>query len=143
LAATAGGTYSRYADDLAFSWSTRRSNEELNRFLALLARIVREEGFRVNPLKTSIRRAGERQRLAGVVINARPNVERKEYDLLRAILHNAGQTGPAGQNRRQHPRFREHLAGRISWVNQLNPARGEQLLVAFQGIDWSEAAAGR
>ena len=58
LAVAAGGTYSRYADDLAFSWSIRRSNEELDRFLALVARIVAEEGFRVNPLKTSVRRAG-------------------------------------------------------------------------------------
>ena len=123
LAVAAGGTYSRYADDLAFSWSIRRSNEELDRFLALVARIVAEEGFRVNPLKTSVRRAGERQRLAGVVVNARPNVERREYESLKATLHNAGRTGPIGQNRRQHPRFQEHLAGRIAWVNQLSPAR--------------------
>jgi hypothetical protein len=141
MAVAAGGTYSRYADDLAFSWSIRRSNKELDRLLALVTRIVAEEGFRVNPLKTSVRRAGERQRLAGVVINARPNVERREYELLKATLHNAGQAGPTGQNRGQHPRFREHLAGRISWVNQLNPARGERLLVAFHRIDWNEVAA--
>ena len=142
FAVAAGGTYSRYADDLAFSWSIRRSGEELDRLLAFVARIVAEEGFRVNPLKTSVRRAGERQRLAGVVINLRPNVERKEYELLKATLHNAGQRGPTGQNRRQHPRFKEHLAGRIAWVNQMNPhCGGERLLVAFQRIDWNEAPA--
>jgi RNA-directed DNA polymerase len=140
LAAAAEGTYSRYADDLAFSWPNRRSGEQLARFLALVGHIVSEEGFRVNPLKTSVRRAGQRQRLAGIVVNERPNVQRSEYDLLRAILHNSNRTGPTSQNRGQHPRFREHLAGRISWVAQLNPAREERLTAALERIDWELAA---
>lgn len=97
LAVATGGSYSRYADDLAFSWPGHRSNEQLDRLLSLVGQIVGAEGFRVNPLKTSTRRSGQRQRLAGVVVNARPNMERKEYDVLKAILHNAGRTGPDGR----------------------------------------------
>ncbi|MGC9962335.1 MAG: reverse transcriptase family protein [Acidimicrobiales bacterium] len=137
LAGSSDGSYSRYADDLAFSWPDRRSGEQLERFLTLVGRIIAEEGFRVNRLKTSVRRSGERQRLAGVVVNERPNIERDEYDLLKAILHNSERAGPASQNRGQHPRFRQHLAGRIAWVAELNPARGERLVAALERIDWT------
>ena len=51
-------------------------------------------------------------------------------------MHNAVRHGPAGQNRDRHPAFRDHLRGRIAWVSQLNPARGERLLAAFSEIDW-------
>jgi len=139
LTTAAGGTYSRYADDLAFSWSSRRRDKSLDRFVTTVTRIVTEEGFRVNPLKTSLCKAGERQRLAGLVVNAYPNVERREYEVLKATLHNAGRTGPAGQNRRRHPRFKEHLRGRISRVNSLSPERGQRLLVAFERIAWTNA----
>jgi hypothetical protein len=138
LASTTGLTYSRYADDLAFSSLTRRSCREAARLVDCVTSIAGEEGFRVNPSKTSVRRAGQRQRLAGVVVNERPNVERGEYELIKAILHNSVQHGPGAQNRRNHPHFRDHLLGRIAWVHQLNPARAERLHVTFAQIDWGD-----
>ena len=90
----------------------------------------------MNWLKTSVRRAGQRQRLAGVVVNERPNVDRRQYDVLKATVHNAVRQGPESQNRAGHPAFRDHLRGRIAWVSQLNPARGERLLSTFAEIDW-------
>ncbi len=82
-----------------------------------------------------MRRAG-RQRLCGVVINEHPNVPRREYDLLKAILHDAARNGPAAANRRGHPEFGAHLLGRIAWVEQLNPARGARLRERFGAISW-------
>ncbi len=32
--------------------------------------------------------------------------------------------------------FRGHLLGRIQWVKQLNPNRGERLVQIFENIDW-------
>ena len=71
------------------------------------------------------------------MVNERPNVDRRQYDVLKAIVHNAARHGPAGQNRADHPAFHDHLRGRIAWVNQLNPARGERLLGTFDQIDWA------
>jgi hypothetical protein len=138
LAAAAGLTYSRYADDLAFSSADPRSTRATNRLVDTVAGIAGEEGFRVNPWKTSVQRAGRRQWLAGVVVNERANVERRQYDLLKATLHNAARHGPVGQNRTNHPAFRDHLRGRIAWVDHLNPARGERLLATFARIDWGD-----
>ena len=139
LASAAGLTYTRYADDLAFSSIDPRSEGQNRRLVEWITGIAEDEGFRVNVAKTSVRHAGQRQRLAGVVVNERANVERRQYDLLKATLHNAARHGPAGQNRTGHPAFRDHLRGRISWVNQLNPARGERLLATFAQIDWDSA----
>ena len=134
LAASTGLACSRYADDLAFS--SARSGDEARRLVDLVTEIATEEGFEVNWPKTSIRHADQRQRQAGVVVNEHPNVDRRQYDVLKATLHNAARHGPAGQNRDNHPAFRDHLRGRIAWVNQLNPARGERLLATFSQIDW-------
>ncbi|HLI02429.1 MAG TPA: reverse transcriptase family protein [Acidimicrobiales bacterium] len=137
LAARAGLVYSRYADDLALSSASRRSAAEVRRTVELVREIVAAEGFRLNEAKTAVRRAGQRQRLAGVVVNATPNVDRREYDRLRAVLTNTARSGPAGQNRDGLPDFRAHLLGRIAWVAHLNPHRGERLTDVFDRIDWS------
>jgi RNA-directed DNA polymerase len=99
--------------------------------------VVFEEGFRVNPFETFFQRAGQRQLLAGVVINEHPNVRRRDYDSLKAILHNCARHGPASQNLANHPHFAAHLRGRISHVSQLNPQRGDRLLELYRHIDWS------
>jgi RNA-directed DNA polymerase len=137
LAQTAGIVYSRYADDLALSSSTHLTRSRVERLVSLVERIATEEGFKVNPFKTFFQRASQRQRLAGLVVNHRPNVDRREYDQLKAVLHNAARYGPHTQNRKNHPNFQAHLLGRISRINHLNPHRGERLLATFSQIDWA------
>jgi len=137
LAAGLGASYTRYADDLAFS-----GGEEVlvaaPALRAAAARIAREEGFRVNPAKGALMTAAGRQRVCGMVVNVRPNVARPEYDALKAILHNAARRGPAGENRAGARDFRAHLLGRIAWVEALNPARGAKLRARFAAIAWED-----
>lgn len=136
LAASTGAAYTRYADDLVFSGAApvlRRAPS----LLALATRIATEEGFRVNPAKTSVCSSGGRQRVTGLVVNAHPNVPRREFDLLKATLTNTARHGPQAQNRRGHADFRAHLAGRVAWVEQVNPARGARLRRIYDSIDWT------
>jgi RNA-directed DNA polymerase len=137
LAHAGGIAYSRYADDLAFSSSTRLTRPQAQRLVTLVEGIAAQEGFRINPFKTFFQRSSQRQRLAGLIVNQRPNVDRREYDQLKAILHNALLHGPRSQNRTNHPNYRSHLLGRISRVNHLNAQRGERLLTTFGQIDWT------
>lgn len=133
LAAAAGAAYTRYADDLVLSGDATLG---AGRIIDAAGRIVAEEGFRLQPAKTRVQRAGGRQTVTGLVVNAHPNVRREEYDALRALLHNAAVHGPTSQNRAGHPDFRAHLAGRIAWVAAVNPGRGERLRAAFDRIAW-------
>lgn len=118
-------TYSRYADDLAFSGdlNTRRIDD----LIAAVTDIARDEGFRVHEAKTRVRSRADRQLLAGLVVNHRPATPRDEYDQLRAILHNAARTGLAAQNRTGHPDFAQCLIGRVLWVGHHHPARAAKL----------------
>jgi RNA-directed DNA polymerase len=125
LAAAFGLRYSRYADDLALSGSPSRGTTA--RVIGLVREIVIDEGFSINPSKILVMAQGRRQKLAGVVINRVPNLLRREYDLLRAILHNAARDGLETQNRLGHPRFGQHLEGRVSWAAGLNPGRAANL----------------
>lgn len=131
--------YARYADDLAFSGDDRPTGA-IDRSVVRVGAIVEEEGFRLRYRKLRVMRCGGRQRLAGLVVNTRPNVSRHDYDALRALLHNAARLGPASQNLESHPDFRAHLIGRIGYVAQTHAARGAQLQSAFGRIAWPPAA---
>lgn len=133
LSAALGATYTRYADDLAFSGSAELP---LHRLLPGVRLIVREEGFRLRDAKTSIAAAHQRQRVAGLVVNSAPAVPRDDYDALRALLHNCVRTGPEAQNHNGHPDFRAHVLGRISWAGTAHPARAARLRAMFDRVDW-------
>lgn len=133
LATRFQATYTRYADDLTFS-GDEFFKRGMIRFLDLVNRIIREEGFRIHPGKRRFMRPGERQQVTGVVVNRRVNVARDEYDRLKAIIHNARKTGLDAQNRDNRPDFRAYLLGRAAHVAQLNPERGRRLIEAIRAV---------
>jgi RNA-directed DNA polymerase len=135
LAQSAGAVYTRYADDLAFSGG-ESFNHCVERFLLHAAAIASEEGFSVNHRKTRVMRQGVRQHLAGLVTNRKINVMRPDYDRLKAILTNCIRQGPASQNRDNHPAFRQHLEGRVSFVESVNPQKGQRLRAMLARISW-------
>lgn len=137
-AAAAGGVYTRYADDLAFSGGTELARRA-DAFVRGAGRIIGDEGHAVNRSKTRIRGTSVRQMVTGVVVNERTNVRRDEYDQLKAILHNCVLHGAHGQNRDGHLDFRAHLLGRICWIESLNPDRGARLRRDFARIQWIAA----
>ncbi len=129
--------YTRYADDLAFSGpaSLLRRGPFVQ---ALIGAIAAEEGFRINHRKTRLNTQAQSQRLAGVVVNQRPNLQRRDYDRLKATLHNCARFGPEGQNHEGRQDFRAHLAGRIAHVAWLNPDRGARLKALWARISWPD-----
>ena len=135
LAACVGADYTRYADDLTFSGSDDLARKA-KRFAVRVAVIAAEEGFTLNYRKTRMMRRGERQHVAGVVVNVRPNLPRKEFDLLKAILTNCVRKGAESENREKCPDFRAHLAGRVSHFAAVNPVRGRKLWAIFDRIVW-------
>jgi hypothetical protein len=135
LAGSAGATYTRYADDLAFSGSAE-FERVVERFGLHVAAICMEEGFHVNYRKTRIMRQGVRQHLVGLVANKHPNVIRADFDRLKAMLHNCVRLGPESQNRNAHPEFRAHLEGKVAFVESINAAKGQRLRSVLNEIVW-------
>lgn len=137
LARSFGANYTRYADDLTFSGDERFSRN-LRTFIPLVRQICRQERFKLHPKKRRILREHQRQTVAGVVVNEYPNISRRTYDDLKAVLTNCQRLGPASQNREKHPNFAAHLQGRIAHALQLNRRRGEKLLSIYAKIDWKK-----
>jgi RNA-directed DNA polymerase len=77
--------------------------------------------------------------VCGVVVNRHPNITRREYDRLKAILNNAVRHGPDSQNRAGVADFEAHLRGRIAWVASVNPKRADKLRAQFGAIAWPPA----
>lgn len=136
LAKSAGATYTRDADDLAFS-GDEEFEKCVERFGLHVAAVLLEEGFRVNHDKTRVMRRGVQQHQAGLVTNQKMNVVRRNFDLLKAVLTNCVRHGPESQNRERLP-LREHLEGRVSFVEMVNPAKGRRLREILHKIQWED-----
>jgi len=135
------GRYSRYADDLLFSFPRdyardRQCRNRLRRLSNQIAAIAIQEGFEVNFRKTRVMFQSQRQMATGLTLNKKPNCPRRKYELLKAILHNCISAGPDSQNRDGHPNFQAHLLGQIEWIAYLNQTRGQKLREQFRQIQW-------
>ena len=135
LAAASGANYTRYADDLLFSGGPGFARQA-HRLGTLIAAIIAGEGFRPNHRKTRVMRQGQKQHAAGLVLNEKPNIDRRDFDRLKAILTNCARHGPASQNRAGHPDFAAHLQGKLAWVRFIHPEKGAKLQAIFDRIDW-------
>ncbi len=135
LAKAAGADYTRYADDLLFSGGAEFARQA-RRFEVVVGAIIIEEGFQPNHHKTRVLRQGQKQHAAGLVLNEKPNIDRREVDRLKAILTNCVRYGPASQNRENHPEFAAHLEGKLAWVRFIHPAKEAKLRAIFERIDW-------
>ena len=106
------------------------------RFLEpLIGGICLDEGVTLNYKKTRIKRSHQKQRVVGIVVNAKANVDRKYFDTLKATLTNCARYGLDSQNRHEHPQFHAHLLGRIQYVKTLNEQRGLKLEQIYRDID--------
>ncbi len=136
LASAAGGCYTRYADDLAFSGGEEFARG-LDGFVARVGAIAEEEGLQVNHRKTRIMRRGARQQLAGLVVNEGVGIGRAEFDQLKAILTNCVRNGAEKENRDGRSSFREHLEGRVGFVTMIDAERGARLRKIFDRVVWN------
>jgi RNA-directed DNA polymerase len=125
LAGRNGAVYTRYADDLTFSFKGRPT--ELGRFRWWVDQICHQEGFFINQRKFRVIRASQRQLVTGIVVNDELRVPRDARRRFRAVLHNCRKHGLEAQSR-GHPRFGDYLRGFASYVHMVHPEEGAELL---------------
>ncbi len=131
-----GARYTRYVDDLFFSSETL-DRQRMKRFADMVYAIICEEGFEPNFRKTRFMARATSQRVTGLTVNAFPNIDRRKYDRLKAILTNCARHGAQQQNRSHLVDFKAHLLGRIGFVEHANPNRAAKLRALMASIDWS------
>lgn len=150
LAAKLGCRYTRYADDLTFSFHDEPEKgagkgkrkkpaaepeapagekpDLVGTLIKAVTRIVAAEGFAIKAKKTRVMRSGRRQRVTGLVVNAAPagrpaaRVSRKQLRELRAAVKNR-ELGRPGKGESL-----DHLRGMAAFVMMTDRERGKSLL---------------
>lgn len=135
LATAFAAVYTRYADDLAFSGAQGLAGRGSS-FLNAVNQIVRSEGFHLHPAKTRVATRARQQRLTGLVINERANLDRQTWDGLKAKFRDAAVNGPDVANRTGHAAFQAHLLGLLSWTELAHPIRAARLRADYDKIIW-------
>jgi RNA-directed DNA polymerase len=69
-------------------------------------------------------------------VNKGPNVSRREFDRLKAVLTNCVRHGAASQNRKEHDDFKAHLEGKVAFVAMVRPKRAAKLRALLERIVW-------
>ena len=133
LARKLGCRYTRYADDLTFSWHGD-ARPQVGALLRGVAMIVRAEGFEVHAKKTRVMRAGARQKVTGLVVNQAPaerpttRVPRVTQRALRAATKNR-ELGRSGKGETL-----EQLKGMAAFVMMTDAARGRALMARLDRL---------
>ncbi len=124
LAKKYGFTYTRYADDLTFS-ATEIDEKKITALLAYVEQVVESEGFTLHPDKTHVMRTGSQQKVTGIVVNEKTNIDRKTLHSFRALLHQIDKTGWEGKQWGNSPNIIASVIGFANFVNMVNPTKGQ------------------
>ncbi|KAF0243026.1 MAG: RNA-directed DNA [Planctomycetota bacterium] len=126
--------YTRYADDLTFSFDA--PNLAVQEPLRAIRTILSEEGFSLAREKTRFLRRMSRQTVTGITVNSKLSPSREEVRSLRALLHEARTKGPKVANRNQEEAFGARVRGRIEAVRAIDKSKGEKLLADYRRVAW-------
>ncbi|MGI8485138.1 MAG: reverse transcriptase family protein, partial [Thermomicrobiales bacterium] len=121
-------TYTRYADDLVFSWNLDEVELSVGSLLGYVRRIVGREGFSINPEKTRVMRRAQRQIVNGLIVNAQsPRVSRSDMRRFRVLLHHIESEGVEVVTEKLGCDALAHANGIISYVYMINPEQARRL----------------
>lgn len=149
LARMMGFVYTRYADDLAFSYRSdanakgakgTRSAAPIGALLRGVTQILKGEGFRLNAKKTTVLRRGNAQRVTGLIVNA-PNKEgvpaarvaRDVVRKLKAAIWNREHGRPA-----MGEESLAQLKGMAAFIHMADAKRGRALLDRIVALEARE-----
>jgi len=142
LAIRSSAQYSRYADDLCFSFHNS-SRARCLEFKKEVSKVLWRHSFMENPDKTRIVPPGARKLVTGLIINGEwPTVPKEVRDVARAHLYYAKKFGIpkhcASKKFRSVIGFRNYLYGLIMYVQSVDAALGQRYFAAFQELPWLE-----
>lgn len=131
LASELGFKYTRYADDLTFSFhkTPERARPALGILVEKAKDILKSEGFALHAKKTQVLRRGAAQRVTGLTVNgagpqvAAARVSREVVRRLRAAIHNRKKGKPYREGESH-----AHLQGLAAWVFMSDPTKGADFL---------------
>ncbi len=141
LARMMGFAYTRYADDLTFSFAVKKRDKRsrvpapIGALLHGVRRILEAEGFRIHEKKTTVMRGGNAQRVTGLVVNHAPGapparVPRDVIRRLRAAIFNRERAKTTKPDETL-----EQVKGLAAFVHMTDPVRGRAFLDRIAALE--------
>lgn len=127
--------YTRYADDLTFS-----SKKDAKSLIRAVETIVNDEGYSLNMKKTRIAYPHQRQEVTGLLVNGPCVRIPKKYkrDLYQELYYCSkyGVLDHMKQIGCDKAFFKEHVYGKIYFVNMIEPLEARKLFLIANEISW-------
>ena len=128
--------YSRYADDITFS-----GNGDIKSIVRPASQIIMDEGFGVNEKKTRVSYPFQRQEVTGLLVNGdHVRIPRKYKREVYQELYYCKKYGVEGHLRKiecTKAFYKEHIYGKIYYVNMVEPDEAKKMFAIADQIDWS------
>jgi len=121
LLSSMGGYYTRYVDDLTFSFRRWMPPAARNRLIGTVTEIAKRCGFTVNHEKTGVSTRKRRMSVTGIVVNDKVSVPREFRANLRAAIHHR----EAGDLIKDSPSV---IEGRLAYINMVAPEQKRAVL---------------
>ena len=110
--------YTRYADDLTFSTNNKNLIDEFEAFFVDLNAEIEKAGFKINIKKTRLVYKDSQQKVTGLIVNKKINVDRNYVRDTRAMAHSLYTKGNFSIN--GNVGTVEQLAGRFAFIDQID-----------------------
>lgn len=115
--------YTRYADDITFSWGARKTAKRIRLIAWMIDRVVKGSGFRINARKTCIKGPGMAQSMLGYNLNSGNVTISKTY---RSSVRQQLRLMMADSSKFDHEKL-DTLIGQIEFIAQVHPGEAEEL----------------
>jgi RNA-directed DNA polymerase len=127
--------YTRYADDLSFSFHDldHAMSLDLGKLFWWIDQIIQQEGFHEHPGKRQVLWPNRRQMVTGIVINEKLSLPREARRRFRAILHNCRTQGIDSQARGRND-FADYLRGWAAYAQMVDPKIGTAWVAEVEGL---------
>lgn len=139
-----GWTYTRYADDLAFSHLGGSSRGDAMALAALVEIKLKAKGMLPNRVKTVVSPPGARKVLLGVMVDReRPRLSKEFRNNLETHIYALTHPSIGARAHKAKRGFvsvigmRNHVTGLLSFAHQVDPDYASKLNARFANVDWS------
>lgn len=127
--------YSRYADDLTFS-----SDNDIKSIIPVATKIINDENYKVNDKKSRIAYPHQRQEVTGLLVNGNKVRIPKKYkkELYKELYYCAkfGVQGHLDKISCTKAFYKEHVYGKIYFVNMVEPEEAKKLFELADKVQW-------
>jgi hypothetical protein len=120
--------YTRYADDLCFSFKERRTTKQINLFTYGISKMLNDGGFKVHPKKTTISGLGSPQMIVGYCVNSgQPTIPKRYKKMVYREIQEAAKSMPFYRGIKE-----AKIQGMLAYIDTASKGSSDKLRVKLK-----------